>query len=84
MLAELCTGLSHLQNEGHILHQYMPKKIRGGFIANAKLVFLPPITPQKNAGLDCDEIGGCYEKYYVEQLLGNISPESVITVESAS
>jgi hypothetical protein len=84
LLAELCTGLSHLQDDGHVLHQNMPK-IRGGFIVNAKLVFLPPFTPKKTAGLAYDEINGnCYEKHFVEQLLGNISPGSVITAESAS
>jgi hypothetical protein len=46
LLSELCTGLCHLQDDGHILHQHMPKK-REGFIANAKLVFLHPFTPQK-------------------------------------
>jgi len=61
-------------------------KLIGGFIANAKLVFLPPFTPQKyNAGLSHDEISvDCYEKYIVEQLLGNIWPESVIALDSAS
>jgi hypothetical protein len=72
-LAELSTGLSHLQDEDHILHQYMPK-IRGRFIANVKLVFLPPSPfKKKPAGLAYDEINGnCYEKHFVEQLLGNI------------
>jgi hypothetical protein len=41
--------------------------------------------PKTNAALVHDEIDGdCYEKYFAEQLLGNISPESAIIVESAS
>jgi len=60
----------------------MPQ-IRGGFIANSRLCPSSPL--KKTAGLSYDEINGdCYEKYFVEQLLGNISPVSVITVESAS
>jgi hypothetical protein len=35
-----------------------------------------PLKKKKNVGLACDEINGdYYEKYFVEQLLGNISPQ---------
>jgi hypothetical protein len=80
-LAELSTGLSHLQDADRILPLYMPE-IRRDLFRMRNSCFCA--KEEKNADAQDEIDGDCYEKYFVEQVLGNISPESVIAVESAS
>jgi hypothetical protein len=52
-----------------------------GFVSNETFVFLC----KKNTIEAYDEIhGGCYRTYFAEQLLPNLSLQSVVVVNSAS